>query len=208
MVLRVCQRILGNEHDAHDAFQATFLVLLRKSRALWVRESLGPWLHRVACRAAIRVRSTQARRQAALLELAAVAASPAASDPATELLAIIHEELDRLPEHYRAAIVLCDLEGRSCEQTARQLGCPIGTVGSRLARGREKLRHRLMRRGVAPAAGTVAATLTLDAALGSVPTPLMQMTARAAMQLWRIPRPGLSASQTRGSPAIFPGECS
>jgi len=183
MVLRVCQRILRNDHDAHDAFQATFLVLLRKSRALWVRESLGPWLHRVACRAAVRARTTQVRRQAALQNLAAVAAGPAAADSTAELLAVIHEELDRLPEHYRAAIVLCDLEGRTCEQTAQQLGCPIGTVGSRLARGREKLRGRLIRRGLAPAAGTVAATLSLDTALGSIPTPLVAMTARAAMQL-------------------------
>ena len=103
---------------------------------------------------------------------------------------MIHQELDRLPEHYRAAIVLCDLEGRTCEQTAQQLGCPVGTVGSRLARGREKLRGRLIRRGLAPAAGTIAATLSLDA-LGSVPTLLSEMTARAAMQLSTDPAAGM-----------------
>ena len=183
MVLRTCQRILRNDHDAHDAFQATFLVLLRKSRTLWVRESVGPWLHRVACRAAIRVRTAQARRQTALQEFATIAAGPAAPGPSAELLGGIHEELDRLPERYRAAIVLCDLEGQTCEQTARQLGCPLGTVGSRLARGREKLRTRLIRRGLAPGLGTIVTALSLDSALGSIPTPFVEMTARAAMQL-------------------------
>jgi RNA polymerase sigma factor (sigma-70 family) len=183
MVLRTCQRILRDEHDAHDAFQATFLVLVRKSRSVWVHESLGPWLHRVACRAANRVRSARARRQKVERTLAVVAPDRDSADAPSELVAVLHEELDRLPAHYRAAIVLCDLEGHSCEQTARQLGCPIGTVGSRLTRGREKLRERLIRRGFAPGAGMVATALARDAALGSVPSSLAGLTARAAMQL-------------------------
>ncbi len=191
MVLRTCQRILRNNDDAHDAFQATFLVLLRKSRSLWVRESLGPWLHRVACRAALRARTARARRQTAERDRAAVAGDPAASCPSTELLAVLHEELDRLPAHYRAAIVLCDLEGHTCEQTARYLGCPIGTVGSRLVRGREKLRGRLIRRGLAPAAGTIAAAVAHDAALGAIPTPLVENTARAAIQYSAHPATGI-----------------
>ncbi len=182
MVLRTCQRMLRNDDDAHDAFQATFLILLRKSRSLWVRESLGPWLHRVACRAALRARTARVRRQTAERDRAAVACDRAESCPSTELLAVLHEELDRLPQHYRAAIVLCDLEGRTCEQTARYLGCPIGTVGSRLARGREKLRSRLIRRGLAPAAGTIVAAFPHDTALAWIPTPLVENTARAAMQ--------------------------
>ena len=180
MILRTCQRILRNDQDAQDAFQATFLILLRKSRSLWVRESLGPWLHRIACRAAIRARTAQVRRQTVLQELTALVDGPAPSAPSHELVGVIHEEIDRLPDHYRAAIVLCDLEGHTCEQTAQLLGCPLGTVGSRLARGREKLRGRLIRRGMAPAAGTVAAALSHDA-LGSIPTPLVEMTLRAAM---------------------------
>ena len=180
MILRTCQRILRNDQDAQDAFQATFLILLRKSRSLWVRESLGPWLHRIACRAAIRTRTAQVRRQTVLQELTALVDGPAPSAPSHELVGVIHEEIDRLPDHYRAAIVLCDLEGHTCEQTAQLLGCPLGTVGSRLARGREKLRGRLIRRGMAPAAGTVAAALSHDA-LGSMPTPLVEMTLHAAM---------------------------
>ena len=111
--------------------------------------------------------------------------------PSTELLAVLHEELDRLPDHYRAAIVLCDLEGYTCEQTARYLGCPIGTVGSRLVRGREKLRGRLIRRGLAPAVGTIAAAFAQDAALGAIPTPLVENTARAAMQYSAHPATGI-----------------
>ena len=190
MVLRTCQRILRDDHDAQDAFQATFLVLLRKSRTLWVRESLGPWLHRVASRAAIRARTAQARRRAALQALGAA------------LLLRPRQALPRsfLPSSTRRSSACRNATARrSCSATwrgapasksAQQLGCPIGTVGSRLARGREKLRSRLIRRGLAPASATIAAALSLDTALGSLPTPLVEMTARAAMQLSADPATG------------------
>jgi RNA polymerase sigma factor (sigma-70 family) len=109
MVLRTCRSILRNEHDAQDAFQATFLVLIRKGRSLWVRESLGPWLHRVACRAAIRARRASKRRTMIEEKKAAIPASQACQQDRAEVVAVVHEEIERLPDRYRAPIVLCDL---------------------------------------------------------------------------------------------------
>ena len=160
MVLRACRGILRDDHEAMDAFQATFLVLVRKGRSLWVRDSLGPWLHRVACRAAGRARSRGRRRRALERGLAEAARRQAGGDDRDDLAAAVHEELDRLPDRYRVPIVLCDLEGRTCEEAARHLGCPIGTIGSRLARGRERLRDRLARRGLAPAVGALVAVFS------------------------------------------------
>ncbi len=127
MVLRVCRGILRDEHAAMDAFQATFLVLIRKSRWLWVRESLGPWLHRVACRAAVRLERESARRRKLERRLAELTAARTADGDRDELARVLHEEIDRLPEHYRVAIVTCDVEGRTCEEAARLMGCPVGT---------------------------------------------------------------------------------
>jgi RNA polymerase sigma factor (sigma-70 family) len=186
MVLRTCQRVLRNEHDAHDAFQAAFLILLTKGCSLRVRDSLGPWLHRVAARAALRARVLRTRRNAAERDLAGSIASPAPQDLRCELLAVLHEELDRLPEKYRAAIILCDLEGLTCDEAARRLGCPIGTVGSRLARGRERLRGRLARRGFAPAGPAVLGLLSLDALGAAVPSGLAVATVELA--LWHAGR--------------------
>ncbi len=183
MVLRTCQRILGDEHDAHDAFQATFLVLVRKGRSLWVRQSLGPWLHRVACRAANQARKARTRREVVERDARAVGHALPVPDVSAEVLAAIHEELERLPDHYRSAIVLCDLEGRTCEQAAQQLGCPLGTVGSRLSRGREKLRHRLIRRGLAPAVGVMVESLTLDGFGATLSRALVAETVDLAIRL-------------------------
>jgi RNA polymerase sigma-70 factor (ECF subfamily) len=153
MVLRACLGIIGDEHEAQDAFQASFLILARKARTLWVRDSLGPWLHRVACRTAVRASLHRDRRRATERriagELRRLEAGPATDDRGR----VIHEEVDRLPDRYRIPVVLCDLEGRTYEEAARHLGCPIGTVKSRLARGRERLRERLTRRGLSPSGG-------------------------------------------------------
>ena len=152
MVLRVCRGLLSDPHDAEDAFQATFLVLLHQAGSIRNRESVGPWLHGVARRVAARSRSAAARRRAherRWFDRRQDAASRPDEDH-FDLSATIHAELGRLPEHYRAPIVLCDLEERSLDEAARQLGWPLGTVKSRLNRGRERLRDRLVRRGVAP----------------------------------------------------------
>ena len=150
MVLGVCRRALADPNDAADAFQATFLVLVKKARSVRVDDSLGRWLYGVSRRVAGRARIVAARRptaEAGVLD-SIEAASP---DPDRfEIQAMLDEELARLPEAYRSAIVLCDLEGLTHEEAARDLLCPVGTIKSRLARGRKRLRERLERRGVAP----------------------------------------------------------
>jgi RNA polymerase sigma factor (sigma-70 family) len=153
MVLRTCRSILRDDHDAQDASQATFLILARRGRALWVRDSLGPWLHRVARRVAVHARRAAVRRRAAEQRAARAEDRPSSRADRGDLGAAVHEEIDRLPDRYRIPIVLCDLEGRTYEEAARHLGCPVGTVKSRLARGRERLRDRLSRHGIAPSTG-------------------------------------------------------
>src|SRR5688500_5567942 len=150
MVLRVCRGILRDGHDAEDAFQATFLILARKARSLWVRDSPGPWLHGVAYRVASTARSTVSRRRSKERQAAERMSAVVAERDWDDLGAVVHEELNRLPGRYRAAVVLCCLEGLTQQQAAQQLGWPLGTVQSRLARGRERLRLRLTRRGLAP----------------------------------------------------------
>ena len=162
VVLQVCRSILRDEHAAEDAFQATFLVLVRKSGSLWVRDSLSPWLHQVACRAARCARSAAARRSARERKAAGMLTGrhDRGSDVDVEggdVSAAVHEEIGRLPERFRVPVVLCDLEGRTHEQAARHLGCPVGTVKSRLARGRARLRDRLTRRGLLLPGGRLAA---------------------------------------------------
>ncbi len=137
MVLAVCRGVLRNADDAQDAFQATFLVLFRKAGGLRAAGSLGSWLYRVAYRIALRANAVASRRKERSIEehvMSAEAASPGEADVDRELLPIIHAEIDRLPDRYRAPIALCYLEGLSYEQAAHQLGWPIGTVGSRIAR--------------------------------------------------------------------------
>ncbi|MHB1560674.1 MAG: RNA polymerase sigma factor [Isosphaeraceae bacterium] len=155
MVLGVCRRVLGFTSDAEDAFQATFLVLVRRARDLSPRDAIGPWLYGVAVRVAARARSQAARRrsQAAPLENTLADRPGRGLDP--DLLEVLDAELRRLPGKYRSPLVLCYLEGRTHEEAARELQWPVGTVKGRLARGREILRERLSRRGFAPAGGVL-----------------------------------------------------
>jgi RNA polymerase sigma factor (sigma-70 family) len=151
MVLRVCRGALRDPNDVEDAFQATFLVLARKARSLWVRESIGPWLFGVAVRVAARAQSDSLRRRRHERRAAQRAETCGTVAEYDDLTSVLHEEIDRLPARLRAPLVLCYLAEMSQEQAARQLGCPLGTVRSRLARGRDRLRVQLNRRGVAPA---------------------------------------------------------
>src|SRR5262245_12953330 len=152
MVLGVCRRVLRDGHTAEDAFQATFLVLLRRARTLDRRRSLAGWLYTVAYHIALRARTDAERRR----RTEAAAGGPHTQGPAEpqaewrwrELRPVLDEELDRLPEQCRAPVVLCYLEGRTNEEAGRLLGWPVGTVKSRLARARDLLRTRLARRGV------------------------------------------------------------
>ncbi len=181
MVLRAARGILHDDHEAMDAFQATFLILVRKGRSLWVRDSLGPWLHRVACRAAGLARAEASRRRALERGLAELTLHRAVDDDRDSLVAAVHEELDRLPDRYRVPIVLCDLEGRTCDEAARHLGCPIGTIASRLSRGRERLRGRLARRGLAPAIGTLVAILSTESRGAGMPAALVKSTTQLGL---------------------------
>jgi RNA polymerase sigma factor (sigma-70 family) len=164
MVFRVCRTILGDEHGAQDAFQATFLILARRAGSLWVRDTLGPWLYGVAYRTSSCARSATARRRTH--ERNAAERSPRVVEESEwdDIGPVLHEEVNRLPERYRSAVVLCYLEGLTHEQAAERLRCPVGTVRSRLATGRERLRRRLVRRGLAPSAAMLDASI---ATLGS-----------------------------------------
>jgi len=185
MVWRVCLAIVRDEHHAEDAFQATFLVLVRKARSLWVRDSLGPWLHQVACRTASCLRTTVKRRRK--LEQRCAKQDPPRCveagirrDP--ELDAALQEELNRLPEKYRAPVVLCDLEGHTHQEAARFLGWPIGTVKSRQSQGRRLLRDRLVHRGLGLAAAGAVLESWTEAAVAALPRNVPRTTVNAAMQ--------------------------
>jgi RNA polymerase sigma factor (sigma-70 family) len=175
MVLGVCRRILRNETDAEDAFQATFLVLIRRAASLRSPDALACWLHGVARRTALEARGAAARRRA---KEAAVRPRIAILDDQEELRPVLDQELEHLAEKYRTAVVLCDLEGKTRQQAAQQLGWAEGTVASRLARGRSLLAKRLARRGFAGAVVTTA--LAEAAAQACVPRPLLQFLLDAA----------------------------
>jgi RNA polymerase sigma factor (sigma-70 family) len=170
LVLGTCRRLLHDRHEAEDAFQATFLILVRKATTISKRASLGCWLHRVACRVAQRARLRTAKRAFAPLPGEDI---PARAEPDEvlwrDLRPVLEEEVNRLPEKYRRPFVLCYLEGNTNEQAARQLGCPKGTVLTRLLRGRERLRNRLTRRGVV-LSEAILATLLIPQAADAVPT--------------------------------------
>jgi RNA polymerase sigma-70 factor (ECF subfamily) len=183
MVLGVCRRVLGDRHDAEDAFQATFLTLAKKAGALRRREALAAWLYRVAYRVSLTARAGRARRAAherPLPAAEAVVAPPDATAERRDLAAAVDDEVSRLPERFRAAVVLCYLEGKTVEEAAAQLGCPRGTVASRLARARERLGARLARRGLAPAAGGVTAALAEAASSLAPADGLVRAAVRAA----------------------------
>jgi RNA polymerase sigma factor (sigma-70 family) len=150
LVWGICRRILGNPHDAEDAFQAVFLVLIRRAASLDRTRPLSAWLHGVACRVAVRARETTARRRQREREAGQIEASNENTTESRDLRRVLDEELDRLPDKYRTPLVLCYLEGLTHEEAARQLGWPLGTLKCRVLRGRERLRHRLTQRGLAP----------------------------------------------------------
>ncbi len=183
MVHRVCRRLLRDPGDADDAFQASFLILARRADAIRRRESVGPWLYGVALKVAACARVATAKRRAHERRAGELRASERVArfgaEGRTDLARAVFEEVGRLPERYRAAVVLCDLEGMTHDQAARQLGCPVGTVKSRQARGRERLKGRMARRGLAPVAGSVAGLLANETAAG-MPPGLAHATARAA----------------------------
>jgi RNA polymerase sigma factor (sigma-70 family) len=189
MVLGVCRRHLRDEHDVEDAFQATFLVLVRRAGAIRDGDRVGQWLYGVARRVAVRARANAARRHAhepnADAVVRAMAAPPSSDSQLQELRAVLDEEMARLPDSLRAPLALCYLEGLTHEEVARRLRWPVGTVRSRMARARDRLRRRLARRGVAgddAALTTALAAAPVSSALldGTVEASLSFMTGQTA----------------------------
>ncbi len=181
MVWGVCRRVLDNHQDAEDAFQATFLVLVRKAATVTPKESVANWLYGVAHQTAIKARATTARRRGREKQVTAM------PEPALEqqqlwndMHALLDQELSCLPDKYRAVIVLCDLQGKTRGEAARQLKVPEGTVASRLATARTKLAKRLARHGLPVSGAALAAALAQNVALESLPLSVASNTIKAA----------------------------
>jgi polysaccharide export outer membrane protein len=192
MVMRVCRNALGQEQaDIHDAFQATFLVLVQKTRSIRRLDSLGSWLFGVATRVARRARVDAARRRSAERQggLRIAASADHASDPSDiqDLGPLLQAEVERLPDHLRAVVILCYWEGLTHEQAAARLGCPLGTVRSRVARARSLLHRRLSRRGLEPVAGAMLAAFDspafLKASALEIPATVVNSTVQIAKQV-------------------------
>jgi RNA polymerase sigma factor (sigma-70 family) len=183
MVWGVCRRLL-NQHDAEDAFQATFLVLVRKAASIVPKEKVANWLYGVAHRAALQARRNVVRRRARekqMTEMPGPTVGDGNVSPDAEPL--LDQELSRLPDAYREVIVLSDLEGKDRKEVARQLGIPEGTVGSRLARARAMLAKRLSRQGVVVSGGVLASVLSHQAASAGVPNSVVNSTIKVASLL-------------------------
>ena len=218
MVLRVCRQVVGDRHAAEDAFQATFLVLARRAGAIRQPELLGNWLYGVALRTAreARLRNDRRRRRELTGGEDLADSIPGRGDwperavAGREELEVLHDEVSRLPERYRTAVILCELEGLNYQEAALRMHCPVGTVGVRLRRARERLRVRLTRRGVAPSAAILGALAGAEAASAWMPAALVGRdgrSRRAGSQgpAWprerspRSPRPSSGTWQRSGS---------
>jgi RNA polymerase sigma factor (sigma-70 family) len=211
MVLGVCRQMLRNSHDVDDAFQATFLVLVRKAGTLRRCDLLGNWLYGVAHRVASRSRSLSARRLAQVphgqetidtLDAHEKSRRFEPTTPIPEPRPWLHEELGRLPEKYRIPVVLCYFEGLTHDEAARRLGCPLGTVKGRLTRARALLSRRLTHRGVTLSATALAAELAASATQAAVPDSLAYVTLKAAQAVARAADGVLADTCTVSLPAL------
>jgi RNA polymerase sigma factor (sigma-70 family) len=180
MVWGVCSRVLRNHHDAEDAFQATFLVFVRRAASIASRGLLANWLYGVAHLTALKARATAAKRKGRERQVTEMP-EPAVTqrDQLRDLQPVLDQELSRLPDHYRSVIVLCDLEGKTRKEIAVQLGCPEGTVASRLVRARTMLAKRLTNRGVPLLAGALAALLSQNVTSAGMPDSVVSSTITA-----------------------------
>ena len=182
MVLGVCRRLLHHPQDAEDAFQATFLVLVRKAVSLGQRELLGNWLYGVAYRTALDARAAVLRRRKREKQVSAMP-EPEMRDESEvwrDLRPLLDRELNRLPDKYRIPIILCDLEGKTRQDAAEKLDLPVGTLSGRLTTARKMLAKRLGRRGLALSGGALIAALSPSMASAAVPVPLVTSTVQAA----------------------------
>jgi RNA polymerase sigma factor (sigma-70 family) len=181
MVLGVCRRLLRNGHDADDAFQATFLVLVRKAACIAPKEMVGHWLYGVAYQTALKSRAVAAKRRTRERPLALMPEPETKSHELwDDLQSVLDQELSRLPYKYRVPFVLCDLERKSYKEAARQLGWPEGTLSVRLARARKMLAKRLTRHGFAITGAALAVVLSQNTASACVPPTLVSSTVKAA----------------------------
>jgi RNA polymerase sigma factor (sigma-70 family) len=207
LVFGVCRRVLREAHAAEDVFQATFCVLIRKAPVLDRGKPLGGWLYTVAYRLALTARANERRRQRCE-EQAARRRSECEEQAATvsDLEAALDEELQRLPEKHRAALVLCYLEGKTNEQAAHILGCPLGSMSARLNQARQRLRECLARRGYSAGTAALAAALNTAATHAAVPLPLVCSTVRSAV--WFAGEQAASvAAISAGAVALARGAC-
>jgi RNA polymerase sigma factor (sigma-70 family) len=182
MVLGVCRRVLGNEADSEDAFQATFLVFVRKAASIRSRNTLGNWLYGVAHNTALKAKAMNRKRRAKEQEAGQMPRPQGPDNGQGELEALLDAELSRVPDKYRVPIVLCELEGMTVKDAALRLGLPQGTVASRLARGRDLLAKRLRKQGLTLPAGVLTLALSHGAATAGVPPSLLLTTANAARE--------------------------
>jgi RNA polymerase sigma factor (sigma-70 family) len=201
LVLGVCRRVLRQEQDAEDAFQATFLVLARKAGSISQPERLGNWLYGVASRVAQKARGEATRRRARQQPVTDVPASR--GDPEADwedLRQVLDDEVQRLPDKFCAPLVLCYLQGMTREEAAARLGRSAGAVKGLLERGRELLRSRLARRGVTLSLGSLAAMLSGNALSAAVPAVLRDSTVRAALVFaaGKAPAAGSAAALAQG----------
>jgi RNA polymerase sigma factor (sigma-70 family) len=180
MVLGVCRRVLGNEADAEDAFQATFLILVQKAASVVPRAMVGNWLYGVAHNTARKAKAMNTRRRVKEKQAGERPSPRAAAQAARPVQELLDEELSRLPDKFRVPVVLCDLEGKPIKEAARQLGWPQGTVASRLSRGRGLLAKRLACHGLVFSAGALAMLLSEVVATAGVPAALWETTMGAA----------------------------
>jgi RNA polymerase sigma factor (sigma-70 family) len=181
MVLGVCRRVLGNRADADDAFQATFLVLIRKGPSFLPRRALGNWLYGVAYRTALKARTASWKRRAKEKQVADMAKPEArVDDPWQDLLPLLDEELSRLPDKYREAVVLCELQGKTRREAAQQLGVPEGTLSGRLTTARRLLAQRLARHSLGVSGAALTAAFARGVASACVPTSMVSSTIKAA----------------------------
>jgi RNA polymerase sigma factor (sigma-70 family) len=180
MVWGVCRRLLGSHHDAEDAFQATFLVLVRKAASIVHSEKVANWLYGVAHQTALNARGRSARRRAREQGRAMPERRYEQPDPWNDLRTLLDKELSRLPEKYRVLIVLCDLEGKSRKEAARECHLPEGTVASRLATARTMLARRLARHGLALSGSALATVLAQNVASAGMPASVASSTIKAA----------------------------
>jgi RNA polymerase sigma factor (sigma-70 family) len=177
MVLGVCGRVLGDTHAAEDAFQATFLILVRRAGAIRKRAALGSWLHGVAYRAALKARAREACRRRHEREAIPPESTDSAQDVVwRDLRPVLDAALDHLPRHYRAPLVLCYLEGKTQQEAARLLSWRPGTLATRLRRGLARLRSLLTRRGVALSGAGLIVALVQGSASAAVATTLVRST--------------------------------